>query len=78
MPQCTNTTNCRPKFRFPPTRISFVVHTLYRNVIVPNNNILRSHPKKILKVGSNCQPVLLKKQQESGKAGLMIYKKNWN
>ena len=52
MPQCTNTTNCRPKFRFPSTRISFAVHTLYRYVIIPNNNILRSHLNKILKVGS--------------------------
>ena len=52
MPQCTNTTNCRPKFRFPSTRISFAVHTLYRYVIIPNNNILRSHLNKIMKVGS--------------------------
>ena len=52
MPQYTNTTNCRPKFRFPSTRISFAVHTLYRYVIIPNNNILRSHLNKIMKVGS--------------------------
>ena len=42
---------CRPKFRFPSTRISFAVHTLYRYVIIPNNNIA-VFPKKILKVGS--------------------------
>ena len=52
MPQCTNTTNCRPKFRFPSTRISFAVHTPLpiRNHI--QQQYIALSPKKILKVGS--------------------------
>ena len=69
---------CRPKFRFPSTRISFAVHTLHRYVIIPNNNILRSHLKRSWKwVADKCQPVWLKKQQgwRVRKSGWMIYKK---
>ena len=71
---------CRPKFRFPSTRISFAVHTLYRYVIIPNNNILCSHPKKSWKWVANVNQCCWRsnKEEESGKTGLMMYKKLWN